>query len=157
MAKLIPLHLIIVSILLVFLAPNICLPAEEVDRDGRFIAYSNGTVLDSKTGLEWIVGPDKKTTWSEAKSWVENFTVAGGGWRMPTREEIKTLFIEGAGTQNMTPLLKTNGWWVWSGETKGSSSAWGFDFSHGDAGGDEGWGNRDHSNGARGFAVRSRK
>jgi hypothetical protein len=54
---------------------------------------------------------------------IENLNVAGGGWRMPTRAELKTLYKEGAGSHNMTPLLKTTGWFVWSGETKGSSSA----------------------------------
>ena len=119
--------------------------------DGRFIADSNGIVRDIETGLEWFAGPDRETTWPEAKAWVESLNVDGGGWRMPTREELKTLYRPGAGTRNMTSLLKTTGWAVWSGETRDSSSAGGFYFHYGN----ELWGNRSDSNNGRGFAVRS--
>ena len=119
---------------------------------GAIIAYGNGVVYDKNTGLEWIAGPDKDTSWNDAKKWVENLTVSGGGWRMPTRKELETLYKPGAGKRNMTPLLKTTGWWVWSGETKHSSSAWCFSFYDGL----EDWGTRSCSSTTRGFAVRSR-
>jgi hypothetical protein len=91
--------------------------AKEIGRDGNFIAYDNGVVYDTRTGLEWFVGPDKNTNWKTAKSWVENLDAAGGDWRMPSTEELQTLFKKGAGENNMTPLLKSRGWFVWSGET----------------------------------------
>jgi len=125
---------------------------EVTGRGVRFLAHKTGTVVDTKTGLEWIAGPDKDTTWDEARSWVKNLTVAGRGWRMPTVKELKTLYHKGAGTRNMTPLLKTTGWWVWSGETKGSTAAWWtftFNFHHAD---DVLW-----DGDGRGFAVRSRR
>lgn len=123
-------------------------------RDGTLIAYATGVVYDEKTGLEWVTGPDRNTTWNEAKRWVESLNVAGGGWRMPTRAELKSLYKKGAGSRNMTPLLKTTGWWVWSGETRYSSSAWGFFFNSGY----EGWYYRGYSDYLlRGFAVRSRR
>ena len=124
-----------------------------IARDGSFCKYANDIVKDTSTGLEWLAGPDRNTTWDEARSWVENLTVAGRGWRMPTREELKTLYQKGAGTRNMTPLLETTGWWVWSGETKDSSSAWAFDFHRGR----ELWSPRTSSRGPRSFAVRSRR
>ena len=68
-------------------------------------------------------------------------------------KELRTLYKRGTGARNMTPLLKTTGLWVWSGETRGSSSAWGFGFSIGY----EYWENRDASRGARAFAFRFRK
>ena len=120
-----------------------------IGRHGQFIAYANGVVYDKNTGLEWIVGPDRDTDWYDAKKRVENLKIAGGGWRMPARKELRTLYQRGAGTRNMTPLLKTTGLWVWSGETRGSSSAWGFGFSIGY----EYWENRDTSRGARAFAF----
>lgn len=125
-----------------------------IDKGRRFIAHNNGVVYDKETDLEWYVGPDRDTTWYKAESWVKNLTVDGGGWRMPTKKELKSLYNKGAGQRNMTPLLKTTGWWVWSGETTGSSSAWGFYFTHGS----EYLYSRDSSYfGERGFAVRSRK
>ena len=93
-------------------------------------ACANGIVRDTKTDLEWKVGPDKATaTRNEARSWVQRLNLDGGGWRMPTMDELKTLYEEGAGKRNMTPLLKTTGWEVWSSETNGSSDAWYFDFN----------------------------
>ncbi len=103
------------------------------------------------SGLEWLAGPDRNTTWDEARSWVANLTVGGGGWRMPTGKELKTLYQEGAGTRNITSSLKTTRWWVWTGETNGSSEALSFHFNYGS----EYWHDRSNSYG-RGFAVRSR-
>ena len=102
-----------------------------VGRDGHYVAYGNGVVKDTKTDFEWVVGPDRDMTWHEAKSWSETLNIDAGGWRMPTVDELKTLFNERAGKRNMTPLLKTTGWRVWSAETKGSSSAWVFGFHNG--------------------------
>ena len=78
-----------------------------------------GIVKDPNTGLEWMAGPDRDTNWYEAKSWVQSL---GSGWRMPTLDELAGLYKKGAGPRNMTPLLKTTGWWVWSGETIWTSS-----------------------------------
>lgn len=100
-------------------------------RDGGFFAGDKGIVLDTNTGLAWVDGPNKRMTWDEAKSWVANLTVAGGGWHMPTRKELKTLYQKGAGTENRTPLFKNNNCGVWSGETKGSSWAYFFNFCNG--------------------------
>lgn len=45
--------------------------ASVVARDGQYVAYANGVVRDTKTGLEWKVGPDKTMTWYDARDWVE--------------------------------------------------------------------------------------
>ncbi len=117
------------------------------------MAYANGIVKDTKTGLEWKTGPDKNTSWDQASSWVQNLNLDGGGWRMPTTDELITLYNKGTGSQNMTPLLKTTGLSVWSGETKGSSYARGFNFFYGS----RSWYSRDNSvYSGRAFAVRSR-
>ena len=104
--------------------------AKETKRDGNFVAYDNGVVYDTRTGLEWLPGPDKNTNWKKAKSWVENLDAAGGGWRMPTCDELSTLFRKGTGSKdisplsrNITPLFKVRGQFIWSGqigEIKGS-------------------------------------
>jgi hypothetical protein len=87
--------------------------AVEVKRDGRFIAFDDGVVKDNKTALLWYVGPDRITSWYDAKKWVENLTVAGGGWRMPRIEELQTLYVEET-RNHITPLLKTTGNRAWS-------------------------------------------
>jgi hypothetical protein len=123
------------------------------EHDVSFVAYENGVVYDKNTELEWIAGPDKDTTWNEAKNWVNNLRVAGGKWRMPTRDELKTLFIKEMGSRNMTQFLATTGWYVWSVDTKGWSSAWGLTFRYGF----EFWSPCNFSRNKRGFAVRYRK
>jgi len=126
--------------------------ANEIARDGVYVAYANGVVRDTSTGLEWKVGPDKDITWNEARSWVQSLNLDGGGWRMPSMDELEHLYKEGKADRNMTPLLKTSGWWVWSGEEKGSSDAWIFNFLGG-----RDWGDRNNCYYyGRAFAVRSR-
>ena len=120
-----------------------------INRDGIYVAYANGNVKDTRTGLEWKVGPDKNTNWNEARSWVQSL---GGDWRMPTTDELNTLYEKRKGDRNMTHLLKTTGWWVWSGDTRGSSKANIFLFYHGS----RLWNNRSNTDAGRAFAVRSR-
>ncbi len=71
---------------------------------------------------------------------------------MPTISELKGLYVKGKGNRNMTPLLATTGWYVWSGEKIGSGTAWLWLFRHGEK---EGFKLDDHRN-DRAFAVRSR-
>ena len=118
--------------------------------DKTYVAYSNGIVRDTRNGLEWKVGPDKDTDWDEASSWVQNLDLDGGGWRMPTMDELEDLYKDGTGSRNIASLLKTTGWGVWSGETKGWTKAKAFIFSYGWF-----WYNRDSSGTCRAFAVRS--
>ena len=126
--------------------------SDVIKRDGIYVAYANGIVRDTKTGLEWKVGPDRNTDWNEARIWVQSLNLDGGGWRMPSADELKALYKKGTGSRNMTPLLKTNGWYVWSGETKGSSDAWAFGFSSGG----RRWSFHYDPIHSRAFAVRSR-
>ena len=127
-------------------------------------ALESAVYHDKNTGLEWLAGPDKPTNWYDAKKWVESLTdVAGGGWRMPTKKELQTLYLMGEKC-HINPLFKTTACFVWSGETKGSSGAWGFNYSYGtgDVGslfikGSEYWEVRKTSSYGQVFAVRSRR
>jgi hypothetical protein len=134
-------------------------------------ALESTIYYDKKMGLEWLAGPDKATNWYAAQKWVLSlYDFAGGGWRMPTLEELKTLRQKGEKC-NIKPFLITTGCWVWSGETKGSSLAWGYDYhyTHGTTVLSGGTGdftggsgpvtlNRDEStDDTRGFAVHFRK
>ena len=127
------------------------------ERDGYYALYANGIVLNKRTSLEWLAGPDENTTWDQADTWIENVKngsvgLGGKGWRFPTIKELQSLYKKGVGSRNMTPLLKTTGWRVWSGETKGSSEARYFAFNNGYSF----WDGRSYSSNDRAFAVRSR-
>src|SRR5271157_3353252 len=65
-----------------------------IARDGRFIAYDNGTVLDTRTNLMWAAKDNgSDIEWQDAKFYCENYR--GGGykdWRMPTLDELEGLY-----------------------------------------------------------------
>ncbi len=133
-------------------------PEPRAKPSDRFTVVKGGVIFDSKTGLEWYVGPDRDTNWNQAKSWTESLTVAGGGWRMPTIPELKAIYQQGAGRNNIDPIFQTTDTWVWSGQMGGSSSfgspsAGFFGFSHGKWG----WAGLGAAVDGRAFAVRSRK
>lgn len=124
----------------------------------RFTKAKDGVISDSATGLEWYVGPDGDTNWNQAKSWTESLTVAGGGWRMPTIPELKAIYQQGAGRNNIDPIFQTTDTWVWSGQRGGASSegypsAGYFGFSYGKWG----WVGLGAAVDGRAFAVRSRR
>ena len=129
-------------------------PVAKVKPKGiRFTKAQNSVITDSVTGLEWFVGPDQNNTWYQARAWAKTLTVAGGGWLMPSPSELKALYQKEAGTyNNMDPVFRTTGVWIWSGQLKDSSFAWGFTFSSGH----ENWHGLDYSYGRQPLAVRSR-
>jgi len=119
----------------------------------RFTKTGSGVISDSVTGLEWYVGPNQDNNWRQAKSWAENLTVAGGGWRLPTVPELQAIYVKGASYNNMDPLFQAPGAWAWSGQLHHAWSAWGYAFYNGL----EGWHSQDYGYGRVALAVRSRK
>lgn len=97
--------------------------------------------------LQWREGPDEPISYYEAKDWVASL---GESWRMPTLSELRSLWIAGIKGDDMGCFVNGNSF-VWSGEVRDLSSAWGFHF----AGGAERWRYRGNSDCARAFAVRN--
>jgi len=97
--------------------------------DGRFVVYKNGVVLDTKTYLEWYGGSDVDLSWYQARNWVTSLKVGGGGWQMPSIDQLKTLF--NTEKYEMTPLHKIDAERVWASKIKDFSTAWLLDFSVG--------------------------
>lgn len=60
----------------------------------RFVVAFPGAVLDKRTGLVWEESPDATPrTWTDATRYCVDRTVGGTiGWRLPSREELKSLF-----------------------------------------------------------------
>jgi hypothetical protein len=120
----------------------------------NFTMSSEKVITDSKTGLEWFEGPDENTTLDDAYVWVSSLTVAGGGWRLPTIKELKTLYIKGEGNCNLPKVFQTTGWEVWTGEkVKDKPEYFTFDFMF-PTESPHRW---NQSRCIRAFAVRSRK
>lgn len=109
-------------------------------------------IYDSQTDLEWLVGPNQNTNFAQAEQWVTSVgDESGGGWAMPSQDELAMLYKKGAGDRNIDPLFKTSGWWVWS-DAYDPASSWRFGFSF--SGGEEYWNFKDRSRDGRVFAVR---
>jgi hypothetical protein len=123
----------------------IILKPTAIKKDGRFIAYEDGTVLDTKTNLMWASKDNGESiNWSNAKSYCENYR--GGGysdWRLPTQEELAGLYDKGIGYKPvsavrggydykvyLTILITLSCWGEWASETLGSDAAV-FDFYNG--------------------------
>ena len=123
--------------------------------DGRYEVSSEGVITDTTTHLQWYVGPNQDTTWDQAAAWVKKLSVSGGGWRLPTLDELQGIYEKNKGSDkahiDAVFWNKNIPLWVWSNETKGSSSAWNFAFDSGY----RHWDDRSDSYNNRGFAVRS--
>jgi hypothetical protein len=133
--------------------------ATEIKRDGRYIAYGDGTVLDTQTNLMWAARDNGSgINWSNAKRYCENYT--GGGysdWRMPTQDELAGLFnlaktyVSDCGrATHLTELIHLTCSALWSSEILGSTAAiFGFEP------GKRYWSPQTRDNGTRALPVRS--
>lgn len=106
--------------------------ADPADRQSiftqRFQRDENGIIKDTHTGLEWLPGPDRNTSWEDAKAWVERLVWADGGWRFPAIEELRGLFWKERSSLNLDPTFQTTGWRVWSGDLHQSGLPFYFHF-----------------------------
>jgi len=94
----------------------------------RFTVASKGAIVDSKTGLEWMVKTDGGVDYDHAQQWIAGLNRDGGNWRMPNPNELQQLYQPGS-ENNLDPVFKfsnpnSN---VWGGPID-SSSAWIFVF-----------------------------
>jgi hypothetical protein len=138
------------------------LARKEIGKDGRFIAYDDGTVLDMGSGLMWAAKDNgSDINWQGAKSYCENYR--GGGytdWRMPTQDELAGLYDKAKGYKSacgdeahLTELIRLTCYWTWASDTRGSGAAC-FRFG---GGGYRCWGPPSGSSNSRAFPVRSGK
>ncbi|MBU1564014.1 MAG: DUF1566 domain-containing protein [Proteobacteria bacterium] len=101
---------------------------EIVARDGRYVAFADKVICDCFSGFEWLAGPDKDMSWEAGCHWVKGLSTGGGGWRLPTLNELRGLFKMNKNGDNLSPLFGVSMTDVWSCETQDESSAWGFNF-----------------------------
>jgi hypothetical protein len=114
--------------------------AREIKRDDPFIAFDNGTVLDTRTDLMWAAKDNgSDITLQNAKSFCENYR--GGGytdWRLPSQDELGLLYDRRKSykfnnspdsffnTVHLTDLIQVSGGNIWASDTRDSEVA---DFS----------------------------
>ena len=110
-----------------------------------YSVYTSNVILDQRTGFDWYLGDDVNIDWFAATHWVSNLQVAGGGWRMPTIEQLATLFdrqhTAGIGyyrsgkhwPAHIHSVFQAigNGSWVWSSQSISQATALAFNFNKG--------------------------
>ena len=109
------------------------LARKEIGQDGRFTAYDDATVLDTRTNLMWAAKDNdngSNINWQGAKSYCENYR--GGGytdWRMPTQDELAGLYDANKAKKILkifspaiTDLINISTM-LWASQTRGSKAA----------------------------------
>jgi len=103
-----------------------------IGRDGNFIPSKNGTVLDTKTNLMWAATDNGKgISWEDAKKYCTEYKSGGyTDWRMPTQDELATLYdvrINGINSCNLTRLIALTNCYPWASEASGPGAYFCFD------------------------------
>jgi hypothetical protein len=132
-------RILIRSILAVILCLTF-LSAGAAGADDRFVDNGDGTVTDSKTGLMWAkTDSSGDISWHDAKLYCEYIILSDyTDWRMPTIEELETLFddsLDGYKTicghkVKATSQIELSCGFVWSSEVR-SISALAYNYSRG--------------------------
>lgn len=98
--------------------------------EGRF-TLKDGVIDDSKTGLQWVPAGNWEMTHYEAEKYVSHLSLAGGGWRLPTRAELRSLY-DASEPGLVDPRFRASGKLVWTSELDADPSlAWYFNFYSG--------------------------
>ena len=120
-------------------------PSGNLSTSARYKRTNCGSIVDSRTGLEWFVGPDADETWTGAQSWARNLDACGKRWDLPTIGDLRSLFdkefVAGTGyftsgrhwPAHIEPIFSAigQGSWVWaSGELAGGNAP-AFNFNQG--------------------------
>ncbi|NVM21153.1 MAG: caspase family protein [Desulfobacterales bacterium] len=125
--------------------------------DERFVAYDNGTVKDTRTGLMWAAKDNgKDINWQDAKRYCESYH--GGGytdWRMPTQDELARIYDKNKKNRHgrhVTKLVDIGTDYLWASEARGPEVAF-FNFFDGN----RYWYNQSFSSRFRALPVRGGK
>lgn len=140
--------------------------ADEIGRDGQFIAYNDGTVLDTKTNLMWAAKDNgEDIEWQDATNYCEHYQGGGyTGWRMPTQSELAGLYDKNKSYKSacgddvhITELIRLSCSWIWASAIRVPSffgdRAADFNFNYGN----KGWHHPTHAYPYRALPVRSTK
>ncbi|MCL5023948.1 MAG: DUF1566 domain-containing protein [Nitrospirae bacterium] len=98
--------------------------------DTRF-TLKDGVIDDSEYGLQWVPAPDWAMNHYQAEKYVRSLSLAGGGWRLPTRAELRSLY-DPSKPGLIDPKFKVGGKLVWTSELDADPTfAWYFNFYSG--------------------------
>ena len=95
--------------------------------DDKRFTLKDGVIYGSQLGLQWVPAPDRAMNHYQAEDYVRNLSLAGGGWRLPTSVELKSLY-DPSKKDRVDPMFNVGEFWLWTSELDGTSGAWDCDF-----------------------------
>ena len=103
------------------------------DSPATFTDNGDGTVTDSRSGLAWQHPVDDgRVTWADAKSYCAGLSLAGGGWRLPTKAELESIIdfgsVDPAIDKAAFPDTRAGHFWSSSAYVGASGGAWAVNF-----------------------------
>ncbi|SPQ00547.1 hypothetical protein NBG4_270010 [Candidatus Sulfobium mesophilum] len=95
-----------------------------------FKVSPDGVIKDLQTGLEWAPIPMfTVTTYDIAASYAKSLSLAGGGWRLPTVEELKDLYDSANDGCGLDWAFENRYPKAWSSDPKSPTKRWLVKFS----------------------------
>jgi len=107
---------------IILLAASIPVSAYSISE--RFSVSPDGIIIDSETGLQWLIGPDIDFTLYDARAWIDELE---GDWRMPSKYELLDLFDAGVDIYSWGPF-DNSGRFVWAFDLRSSDLSFLFSF-----------------------------
>jgi formylglycine-generating enzyme required for sulfatase activity len=87
--------------------------------------------------LEWQKQPaPNEMNWEDAKSYCQGLALAGGGWRLPSKDELLALYATKSSGTASFPGMDAGGYWSSSAVAGSSGYAWDVSFYGGYTNGD---------------------
>lgn len=99
--------------------------------DGYTVSARGIVTHADHAGVQWKVMADSAVTWLEARDYADSLSLNGGGWRLPTLNELSVLKTDGRSQYNLPSSFACTGWFLWSGEEEGGGAAWGIELQDG--------------------------
>lgn len=99
--------------------------ATAVEDSGRWELKEKGVIVDTFTDLQWTQRDNLyDINWPDAKAYCEALPLAGGGWRLPTMQELNQVYTAGRDgttpcgdyTCKVSPKFYLTSVWFWSNE-----------------------------------------
>ena len=104
--------------------------ATAVEDSGRWELKEKGVIVDTFTDLQWTQRDNLyDINWPDAKAYCEALPLAGGGWRLPTIQELSQVYTAGRDgttpcgdyTCKVSPKFYLTSVWFWSNELTATS------------------------------------
>ncbi len=93
----------------------------------RFQLLKDGTIIDTKTGLQWLIHTSPDTNANNVASIVDSVEQGGfNDWRLPTKSEITGLQDPTAAADQEGPKISTRACCVWTKEINSNKIEWDF-------------------------------